>query len=127
MKTFICPHCGSPLVNGPRFAACNSCQNPETYPKFYANELREHERESLPIAKRMACVDKWWKLSDRPGIWEAKGVANYPSVVKAKYKTKYQINRGSWSIGYFIRAEKAEAELKIVLADWCDIVSGVRT
>lgn len=107
--------CGAPLVNGPRYAACNSCQNTELYPRFTEAERRAAEREKLPIASRMACVETWWKLSDRPGIWEARGDKDFPCVVRARYQTAWQEKAGRWSVGYFVRAEKVENELRKVL------------
>ena len=118
MKTVICPDCGADLKNSPHrdYAVCPSCPSTATYPRFTEPERTQAKRMALPVAARMTCHKKWWTIAWQPGIWGARFDASYPGVVKARFKVAYGI-REAWSVGYFGRLEKEEAELRLALSD----------
>ena len=100
MKTVVCPDCGEELQNSPRTES----------------ERTQAKRMALPVAKRLNCHETWWAITGQPGIWGARFDAGYPGVIKARFKSAGGLSKG-WSIGYFGRLEKEEAELRTVLSE----------
>jgi hypothetical protein len=116
MKIVTCPDCGADLKNAPNrdYAVCPSCSSTKSFPRFTEVERTQAKRAALPIAKRLTCHDTWWTITGQPGIWGARFDASYPGVIKARFQAVGGINKG-WSVDYFGRLEKEEAELRAVL------------
>lgn len=122
MKTVVCPDCGADLKNSPRteFAVCPSCPSTKTFPRFTEPERTEAKRMELPEAKRLDCHNTWWKIASHPGIWAARFDKSYPGVIKARFQAAGGIRDG-WSVDYFGRLEKEEAELREMLGEPDDL------
>jgi len=116
MKTVTCPDCGADLQNMPRkdYAVCPSCVSTKSFPRFTEPERTEAKRMALPIAKRLDCHETWWTITGQTGIWGARFDAIYPGVIRARFQAAGGIRNG-WSVDYFGRLEKEEAELRTVL------------
>lgn len=116
VKIVTCPDCGANLKNAPHkdYAVCTSCPSTKTYPRFTEPERTQAKCMSRPIAKRMDCHDTWWTITGQPGIWGARFTREYPGTIQARFQAAGGISK-AWSIGYFGRLEKEEAELRTVL------------
>jgi ribosomal protein S27AE len=115
-KIVTCPDCGADLKNAPHrdYSVCPSCASTKSFPRFTEPERTDAKRAALPVAKRLNCHDTWWTIAGQPGIWGAKFVATHPGVVRARFQAAGGIRTG-WSVDYFGRLEKEEAELRTVL------------
>jgi len=116
MKIVTCPECGADLKNAPNrdYAVCPSCPSTKSFPRFTEPERTQAKRAALPTAKRLACHETWWTITGQPGIWGSRFDKSYPGVIQARFQAAGGINKG-WSVDYFGRLEKEEAELRAVL------------
>lgn len=115
-KTVVCPACGADLQNAPRkdYAVCPACKNTQTYPRFTEPERTAAKRAALPLATRLTCHPTWWRIEGHPGIWSARFSNLYPGVVRARFQAAGGVRHG-WSVDWFGRLEREEAELRDVL------------